>query len=148
MKFNKNYLYKAKDFLLKNKKNISAAVAILLILLLIIFGFSVGSKNPIKVPDEPQKKGGVLETSFDRWYRGENGELLASFFLQNHSNNSVEKIEIVCVAFSSDNKELSRFNQSIKLQLLPNEERVLSKTYIGKLDPLTQKVICQISNWE
>lgn len=146
-KFNQIYL-KVIELFKQNRKNIIVAVALIVLVVLIVLGFSIGSKNPIKTPELPEEKGGILEASFDRWYKGESGELLASFFLQNHSQNQVEKIDIVCVAFSADNKEINRFNQSVKLLLLPNEERVLNRTYIGKLDPLAQKVVCQISSWE
>lgn len=144
----KDFYKKIASLIPKYKKYIFALIAFLVFIIIVVIVSKTGTKNPIKNIEEKQEKGGVLETSFDRWNRGENGELFASFFLQNHSPNTVEKIDIVCVAYSPDNRELARYKQSIKLSLSPNEERVLTKTYIGNLDILTQKVLCQVASWE
>lgn len=141
-------LSKAKEQLDRYKKGIIAAIVVVVLIVLIGLGFSVGTKNPIKPLDPEAEKGGVLQVSFDRWYRGEKGELLATFFMQNHSEEVVNKINIICVAYSADNKEVNRFEKSVKLNILAGEERLLNKTYIGNLDPITQKVICQITSWE
>jgi hypothetical protein len=90
----------------------------------------------------------ALETSFERWYRSEEDQLLASFFLFNHSEEKVAQVEILCATFQADGTELENYRRIIQVDLLPGQVRHLAKTRIGKLDPLAQRAVCRIDSWK
>lgn len=143
----KNPLPALITLLRQHKRESMAALFVLIFLMLLFLSFKQGAKGlgHSEAPEGPPK---ALETSFERWYRGDEDQLLASFFLFNHSEQPVNRVEIVCAAYQADNREIGRYRQSVNVTLLPGEVRHLSKTYIGKLDPLAQKAVCRIESWE
>lgn len=60
----------------------------------------------------------------------------------------LKNVTIVCAAYSADDHEVGDYRQSVNVTLLPGEVRHLSKTFMGKLDPLAQKAVCRIESWE
>lgn len=144
----KKYLLALIEIIKQHKKEALAVLFILVFLLLLLLSFYQGSRGFERGDQNESEPPKALETSFERWYRGDEDELLASFFLFNHSERSVKRIEIVCAAYRADNEEVGRYRQLVNVTLLPGEVRHLSKTYIGKLDPLAQKAVCRIESWE
>ncbi len=111
-------------------------------------GFGVGDFGP-ETNDQEEKSEAprALEASFERWYRSEEGELLASFFLFNHSERTVREIQVVCATFRTDGSEIRSYRRNISVDLMPGQVRHLSKTRIGELDPTAQRAICRIDSW-
>ncbi|MGE4295905.1 MAG: FxLYD domain-containing protein [Campylobacterales bacterium] len=132
----------------QHKREALAALFVLLFLLLLLLSLKQGTKGFGRDDANDSQPPRALETSFERWYRGDEDQLLASFFLFNHSEKPVKQVEITCAAYSADDREVGRYRQWIKVTLLPGEVRHLSKTFMGKLDPLAQRAVCRIESWE
>jgi hypothetical protein len=133
----------------EHKRIVYSTLFLLLFSALLVVALIRGVKDPVK-PSEigETKPPKVLETAFDRWYRGENGELLASFYLINHTDAHIAKIMISCAAYTVNDIQTNSYTQVINVTLLPGEVRHLDKTFIGELDPLAVKAICRVDSWE
>ncbi|MDR2034304.1 MAG: hypothetical protein LBP89_06710 [Helicobacteraceae bacterium] len=131
----------------RRKKVLLAALFLLTFFLLLLWTYSRGLSNPIKTP-ETREIPPVLENAFLRWFRGENGELLATFRLQNYTDKFIGRVEINCVAYYANDEEAGNYNQKISVSLMPSEVRMLNRAYMGVLDPLAQKVNCALERWE
>ncbi|GHV06860.1 hypothetical protein AGMMS50229_12470 [Campylobacterota bacterium] len=146
----KAYISKIIEYGKKHKKYVAAALFLICFILFLI-AMSPGGKKPFKYEDaagnttEPPS---VLETSFDRWYRGEKGELLASFYLINHTDREINNLHIACAAYTAMDIETAQYEQRLSVVLQPTEVRHLHKIFIGELDPLATKAVCRIDEWE
>ncbi|MDR0664849.1 MAG: hypothetical protein LBF86_04935 [Helicobacteraceae bacterium] len=134
------------DRVKRSKKLVFAACFLIAFFAVLYWTYSRGLSNPIKPPNNDAPK--ALENAFLRWFRGENGELLATFQLINHTDVFIGRIEIACVAYYANDQEANRYVQKLNVSLMPNEARMLNRSYIGALDPLAQKVNCRVERWE
>ncbi|MDR1451047.1 MAG: hypothetical protein LBI57_01745 [Helicobacteraceae bacterium] len=130
---------------MKSKKVLLAALFLVAFFAVLLWTHSRGLSNPIKPRDSAST---ALESAFLRWFRGENGELLVTFQLINHTDSFISKIEIACVAYYINDQEAGSYNQKLNVSLMPSESRMLNRAYIGALDPLAQKVNCRIERRE
>jgi hypothetical protein len=138
-----------REVIKEHKKIAYAALFLLLFFALLAIALIKGVKDPVKpTENDGTKPPKALETAFDRWYRGENGELLASFYLINHTETQVTNITISCAAYTVNDIQTNSYTQAINVTLLPEEVRHLDKTFIGELDPLAVKALCRVDSWE
>ena len=148
----KRRLITLKARLKNHKTELIAIIGVVLFLMLLTASYQQGAKGFGTNGREEEELDGeapkALETSFERWYRGEDDQLLASFFLFNHSDQPVEQVEILCATFLASGEQIRTYRRVVGVTLMPGEVRHLSRTRIGELDPLAQKANCRINSWK